>query len=113
MNKLILLAATAALLFASTDAATTVDGGKTQALAKGDTVTISGLTTGSHVCWTAAGSGTQTRACAAAATATDIGATGCSAVTSGSATTVALTWTTLAGTNIGNSVFGRFYCGWS
>jgi len=101
MNKLILLAGVAASLFAS-GAATqaVVDGTTTQTLAKGATVTISGLTTGNYVCWTAAGSGTQTVAnpCGGVGSVTDIGATGCSAASSG--TTIDLDWTTTAGTHI-------------
>merc|ERR1711937_557854 len=52
----------------------------------GSDVTVTGLTTGNHLCWTA---GTS------AGTATDIGTTGC-----GAANAADLTWTTVAGTHI-------------
>merc|ERR1711871_1571616 len=60
----------------------------------GSTVTVTGLTTGNHLCWTA-GTSAGSATCAAAGTATDIGTTGC-----GAANDADLTWTTVAGTHI-------------
>jgi len=60
----------------------------------GADVTVTGLTTGNHLCWTA-GTSAGSATCAAAGTATDIGTTGC-----GAANDADLTWTTVAGTHI-------------
>jgi len=60
----------------------------------GSDVTVTGLTTGNHLCWTA-GTSAGSATCAAAGTATDIGTTGC-----GAANDADLAWTTVAGTHI-------------
>merc|ERR1711871_1040204 len=67
--------------------------GTAQTIAKGTTVATSGAQTGNWYCWKA-GTGADTVACTAADSATDFGATGCSAANPDSLT---LTWTTVAG----------------
>jgi predicted branched-subunit amino acid permease len=50
-----------------------------QNITAGSEVTVTGLTTGNHLCWTA-GTAAGAATCTAAATATDIGTTGCGAL---------------------------------
>jgi len=59
-----------------------------QNITAGSIVTVAGLTTGNHLCWTA-GTSAGAATCGAAATAADLGVTGC-----GAADDNTIAWTT-------------------